>query len=76
MEAYVWAATDSHMGVCISTRVFGSLTDAKVDAQEAIGDKCPVEWTDTNEGDASTGDFVDTNGCEGHVAVSLVKVSL
>lgn len=79
MEAYVWACTDSHLGVAISTRVFGSVDDAKVDAQEAIGDACPVEWEKRTEDDPygdAHGSFTDTEGREGHVAISLVKVNL
>lgn len=78
MEAYVWACTDAHLGVCLSTRVFGSLMDAQEDAQENIGDAVEVVWTDPmDEGDGgSRGDFVDTNGCEGVVRVALVKVRL
>lgn len=75
MEAYVWAATDSHLGVCISTRVFGSLMDAQKDAQEAIGDAVVIEWTQETT-DEFHGEFVDSNGVEGIVRISLVKVSL
>lgn len=90
MEAYVWASTDADLGVCISSRVFGSAREAVDDAQEAIGDACPVEWrapsgvvlvdADVLEQAAADegllGDYEDTNGCEQHVAVSLVKVRL
>lgn len=74
MEAFVWAATDAHLGVCISTRVFGSVDDAKADAQEAIGDACPVSWTAAD--DTLLGVYTDTNGCTQSVAIQLVKVNL
>lgn len=78
MEAFVWAATDAHLGVCISTRVFGSVEAARVDAQEAIGDACPITWTSGNHPDAdeAQGNFVDSNGSTGYVAISPVKVRL
>lgn len=76
MEAFVWACTDSHLGVCVSTRVFGSVDEAKADAQEAIGDAVPIEWTATTKDGWVTGDFTDTNGCEGSVTVALVKTNL
>jgi hypothetical protein len=90
MEAFVWAATDVHEGVCISTRVFGSLSDAMDDAQEAVGDACPIDWMDAAGQplvsdlpgaelvgvDEVFGWFSDTEGRDGHVRVALVKVSL
>lgn len=91
MEAYVWASTDPDLGVCISTRVFGSAGEAVDDAQDCIGDACPVTWHAADGApvfakqagldaiasrDGLLGDFTDSDGNEGHVTISAVKVHL
>lgn len=75
MEAYVWASTDMDLGICIGVRVFGSMDDAQADAQDCIGDACPIAWTMDGDEEA-LGEFTDTNGVPGMVRVSLVKVRL
>lgn len=78
MEAYVWASTDSDLGIAVSTRVFASVDDAKRDAEEAIGDAIVVEW-DAQQPcttEEARGVFTDTNGCHGTVVVQAVKVRL
>lgn len=78
MEAYVWASTDPDLGVCVSTRVFGSVDDAKADAQECIGDACPVEW-DAQQSctvEEARGVWTNPDGFDGTVVVQLLKVQL
>lgn len=87
MEAFVWAATDSDLGVCISTRVFGSLVDAANDAQECIGDAYPVRWflqdgtqivnpdVLTGAEDELTGEW-DAADSDGVVRIQKLKVRL
>lgn len=75
MEAFVWASTDSHLGVAISTRVFGSVDEAKADANEAVGDAVQIVWEEESP-DVWRGDFVDTNGSDGVVRIDAVKVNV